>query len=421
MNTSPIARRATRGTRNLALVAAVVTVALFAAACGSDDDDSGATDVSSAPADPVAAAQDRVTAAEAGVTTANDSLTAAASQACSDATNYVEILDRYGKLFTDDAATVGDVNTLGADLVEPRETVAASAAAVAPARDAVAAADQELVDAQAALADAIAIASSLPTSTTTPASTTTTTLVPAATIDRVQQAEDDLAKAGAGITDATPLAEATAEYNSAAFALQIAWMRLLSDGGCLSDEQQANAVAQVTAYTATLQTQLQQIGLYAGEIDGIYGPQTTAAVKQLQKDSGLRETGYVDQSTANALDAKLAELGQQAATVELTNIASLQTVLTLTGFWTGPIDGVWSDELTAALQAFQTELGVPPTGEVDAATLAAFQQALAAITGLVTATTTLVPDTVAPPVVTEAPPAPPTEAPVPPTETSTAP
>jgi peptidoglycan hydrolase-like protein with peptidoglycan-binding domain len=414
MKTSPTARGA-RGTRKLALLAAVTTIALFVAACGSDDD-SSSTEVSAAPEDPVAAAQARVAAAESGVKSAQESLTAAGAQACSDATNYVEILDRYGKLFTDDAATVGDVNTAGDDLVAPRDAVKASAAAIEPARDAVAAAQQELVDAQAALADEIAIASSLPTSTTTPESTTTTTLVPAASVDRVEQAEKDLAKVSAGITEVTPLAEATAEYNSAAFALQIAWMQLLSDGGCLSDEQQANAVAQVTAYTANLQTQLQQVGLYAGEIDGIYGPETLAAVKQLQKDSGLRETGYVDQATSAALDTKLAAVGQQAANAELTNTATVQTVLTLTGFWTGPIDGVWTDELTAALQAFQTKLGVEPTGEVDAATLAAFQQALAAVTGIVTSTTTLVPETVAPaPPVTEAP------AVEPPTETSTAP
>ena len=355
----------------------------------------------------MAAAEDRVAAAESGVTAAGDALTAAGSQFCSDATNYVEIFDRYGKLFTDDAATVGDVKTLGADLVAPRETVAGSVQGVLDARDAVAAAEQELVDAQAALAEAIAVASSVATSSTTPGTTTTTTLVPAATVDRVQQAEDELAEAGAGITDVTPLAEATAEYNSAAFALQIAWMRVLSDAGCLSDEEQANAVAQVAAYTTTLQTELQLIAYYEGEIDGIYGPQTVEAVKLLQKDSGLPETGFVDMATANALDAKLAEVGQQAAAAELTDIASLQTVLKLTGFWTGPIDGQWTDELTAALQAFQTALGVPPTGEVDAATLAAFQQALTAGTEPATPTTTPVADTTAPPPTA----APPTEPP----------
>jgi len=73
---------------------------------------------------------------------------------------------------------------------------------------------------------------------------------------------------------------------------------------------------------------------------------------------------------------------------ELTSTAALQTILTLTGFWTGPIDGKWTDELTVALQAFQSKLGVPPTGEVDVATMAAFQQAVAALKESTTATTT---------------------------------
>ena len=305
----------------------------------------------------------------------------------------IEVLDRYGKLFTDDAATVGDIQTLGADLVEPRETVASAVNEVEEAKTALAAAGQELADAQAALVEAIATASSLPTSSTTPATTTTTTLVPPATIERVQQAEDDLAQTSEGITAATPLAEATAEYNSAAFALQIAWLRLLYDAGCLTDEQQAQAVEQVTAYTTAVQTELQQVGYYEGPIDGIYGPATVDAVKRLQADSGLPETGFLDKATAEALDELLAELGLQTAAADLTYTASVQTVLTLTGFWQGPIDGVWTDELTAALQEFQIALGVEPTGIVDAATLAAFQQALAALQAAPTPTSTSAPAT----------------------------
>ena len=100
-------------------------------------------------------------------------------------------------------------------------------------------------------------------------------------------------------------------------------------------------------------------------------------MKRLQADSDLNETGFVDRATAEALDALLANLELQAAATNLTHTASVQTVLTLTGFWEGPVDGVWTDELTAALQEFQTALGVEPTGVVDTATLAAFQQALA--------------------------------------------
>jgi hypothetical protein len=92
----------------------------------------------------------------------------------------------------------------------------------------------------------------------------------------------------------------------------------------------------------------------------------------------------VDEATARALQAKLDAVGQQAAT----QTTVLQTILTLTGFWNGPIDGQWTDALTQALIALQTKLGVSPTGEVDAATVAAFEQALAALATPVTSVTT---------------------------------
>ncbi len=359
-------------------MAALVAVALVVAACSDDDDGGAASTESASEQDPIAAAEERVAAAEADVAESQAALEAAHGQFCVDAESYLDAVDRYGKLFTDDAATVGDVQTLGADLAEPRDTVAASVNEVEDAKSAVAAAGQELLDAEAALAEAIATASSVPISSTPPETTTTTTLVPPATVDRVQQAEDDLADVSEGITASTPLSEATAEFNSAAFALQVAWLRLFADAGCFDDERQAEAVAHVAAYTTNLQTELQLVGYYDGEIDGIYGPATVEGVKRLQADSGLRETGFVDQATAAALDALLADLDLQQAAADLTHTASVQTVLAVTGYWGGPIDGVWTDELTAALQAFQTALGVEPTGVVDAATMAAFQQALAA-------------------------------------------
>jgi predicted lipoprotein with Yx(FWY)xxD motif/murein L,D-transpeptidase YcbB/YkuD len=363
-------------------------MSLFATACSGDDDDIATTETTGgtateattteappteAPEDPVAAAEQRVADAEDGATQSQEALTSAHSDFCDATEGYVEALDRYGRVFTDRAATVGDVKTLGSDLVEPRDEVVSAADAVDTATTDLAAAQQELADAQAALVAAVATASSVPNSTTTPTTSTTTTLVPAATIERVQQAEDDLARVSRGITDETPLAEAAADYNSAALALQIAWLRLLDDAQCLTDEQQAAATEQIVAYTTALQTDLQTAGYDPGPIDGVYGPQTVAAVEQLQTDSDLRVTGLVDEATARALQEKLAAAGQEQAR----QTVMLQTILTLTGFWDGPRDGVWTDDLTEALIDFQTALGVEPTGVVDAATIAAFEQALA--------------------------------------------
>jgi predicted lipoprotein with Yx(FWY)xxD motif len=383
---------------------------LLAAGCSGDDDDvattdtAGATAPTEAPEDPVAAAQQRVTDAEDGVTQSQEALTTAHGEFCTATEGYIETLDRYGRVFTDDAATVGDIKTLGSDLAAPRDDVVAAADGVGTAKDDLAAAQQELVDAQAALAAAIATASSVPNSTATPTTSTTTTLVPPATIARVQQAEDDLARVSRGITDETPLVEAAADYNSAALALEMAWLGLLNDAGCLTDEQQANAAEQIAAYTTGLQTDLTTAGYDPGPIDGVYGPKTVEAVEQLQTDSELPVTGFVDEATARALQEKLAAVGQQ----QTNQTVMLQTILSLVGFWDGPIDGVWTDELTQALKDFQTHLGVEPTGVVDAATIAAFQQALANLESGSTPTTSL-PATVAPtapPTATTAAPAP---------------
>ncbi|HTN80073.1 MAG TPA: peptidoglycan-binding domain-containing protein [Acidimicrobiales bacterium] len=363
------------------LTVAILGFALVAAACG---DDSSSTD-------PVSTAQTRVSRAQTEVTDAQTSLDAANQQLCSDAEDYVVAIDQYGKLFTNNKTTVGDIKNGGADLITPRTQVVSSAQAVDTAQSDLSNAQAELVSAQAALADAQAAAASVPPSATTaPAATTTTTIVAAETLNRVKQAEADFAAASAGITDSTPIVQAAVEFNSAAFALEASWLKLLSDAGCLTDEQQATAAQKLADYTVALQTELQAAGYYQDAIDGIYGPKTLAAVEQVQTEAGLPVTGLVDQATALALDKK-------AAGKALLQTTALQTVLKITGYWAGPVDGKWTPELTDALETFQTDLGVEPTGVIDPATMAAFEQAVEAAQSeppAPTTTTTLPPSPV---------------------------
>ena len=112
----------------------------------------------------------------------------------------------------------------------------------------------------------------------------------------------------------------------------------------------------------------------------------------------------MDQATALALNKKLEAVNTQAANQAMTQAASVQTLLKLVGYWTGPIDGQWTPALTDAVKKFQTDLGVEPTGAVDAATLAAFEQAVAAKKEAAATTTTAAPPpTTAPPATTAAP------------------
>ena len=202
------------------------------------------------------------------------------------------------------------------------------------------------------------------------------------------KAESDLEAAMQGVTDQTPLTQATAQVNSAAFALQVTWLRLFNEAGCLTDEQQQKAATAVQEYTVALQTALRTAGYYTADIDGIYGPTTAEAVQKLQSAHGLTPTGWVDRSTAAALDAELLAKSGAVTTEVLTHTAAVQSTLKLAGYWTGPIDGQWTPELTEALQNLQTALGVPATGAVDAATLAALEQTIAQGKAAATSTTT---------------------------------
>jgi peptidoglycan hydrolase-like protein with peptidoglycan-binding domain len=320
-------------------------------------------------------AQAKVTSKEKAVTEAQTAFDHASQSFCTNSKTYIEAIDRYGNVLTQTAVTVGDVKTAGADLAKPKADVKTSADAVLTARDDLAAAKKELEAANAELA-----AAKSGTSTSAPAataSTTTAPLLPPATVGRVQQAESDFETSSRAITDTTPLAEAGAQFNSAAFALEVAWLRVVVDAGCLTDEQLAQAQAKVGDYTAELQAALKAAGFYSGPVDGVYGPATVDAVKALQEKAGLPQTGVVDRATAGVLYSELAAKGGSLGAQSIASTAALQTVLMLAGYWNGPIDGQWSDALTNSLKSFQKALGVPATGAVDAATLEALQKAIA--------------------------------------------
>jgi murein L,D-transpeptidase YcbB/YkuD len=316
---------------------------------------------------------------ENAVTDAEADLAAASGAFCGASKDYVLALDRYGDVLNTTAPTVGDVRAGGADLAAPREDAFDGAEAALEAQQALLTAEQELADARAALAEAEAGPSGTPVASGAE-QPTTTPLAPTATVERVEQAESEFAAAQESVTDETPLTDASEQFNSAAVALELAWLRLFVDAGCVADEQQQQAEAAVSAYTTALQQNLADAGYYGGTVDGVYGPVTVTAVEDLQRANDLPVTGTVDKATAAALQAELVALGGAAAQESVATTAAIQQTLKLAGFWDGPVDGVWTEALTEALQALQVELGVEPTGTVDAATLSAFEKALSELT-----------------------------------------
>ena len=104
-----------------------------------------------------------------------------------------------------------------------------------------------------------------------------------------------------------------------------------------------------------LQTLLQQGGYYDGAIDGIYGPQTIAAVSTLQNDLGVEDDGMYGPNTHQAL---LDALGLADTPL----IKELQTELKALGYYTGEVDGIYGAGTINAVKAAQKDCGIKEDG-----------------------------------------------------------
>jgi len=326
-------------------------------------------------------AQAQVSAKEKAVTEAESAFSSASEAFCSASVDYITAVDVYGDVINETTPTVGDVQNAGTDLVAPRDDAMNTAQAAVDAQNALVTAQEELIAAQQALA----IAEAGPSGTPSPVDAVTpsaTELAPEATVERVKLAESDFAQTSEGIDPSTPLREASEQFHAAAVGLELSWINLFVNTGCATEDQARLASETAKAYTKTLQKHLKDAEYYTGEVDGIYGPLTTQAVEDLQKKHDLPVTGTLDLETANALQADLIALGFTEAQASLASTAAVQQTLTLIGYWDGPVDGVWTDELTDAVKEAQEALGVEPTGEIDAATVKAFQETLAKVADL---------------------------------------
>jgi peptidoglycan hydrolase-like protein with peptidoglycan-binding domain len=77
-------------------------------------------------------------------------------------------------------------------------------------------------------------------------------------------------------------------------------------GGYNSSQQSSASASQSPAVSQALvrqvQTSLQQAGTYSGRIDGLWGPETEAAVRSYQQQHNLNATGQLDGDTLASLN-----------------------------------------------------------------------------------------------------------------------
>jgi peptidoglycan hydrolase-like protein with peptidoglycan-binding domain len=135
---------------------------------------------------------------------------------------------------------------------------------------------------------------------------------------------------------------------------------------------QTTTVSAASPAVAQLQLGMTSLGYYSGPIDGVYGAETAGGVKAMQQALGVTADGIFGPETYTALKASA-----KTAAFATSVVVSIQTTLKRYGYYSGPIDGVYGADTTAAVKHLQTSLGLPADGRVGPETVAAFNKGVA--------------------------------------------
>jgi cell wall-associated NlpC family hydrolase len=120
------------------------------------------------------------------------------------------------------------------------------------------------------------------------------------------------------------------------------------------------AGAAASSDTMLVQRDLNGIGYNAGTVDGVQGPQTTAAVKAFQHDTAITADGVAGATTTSALKGKVGQVQQVAGSSP---------------------DGDFGPNTTAAVKAWQTAHGLTADGIAATNTMAAMRITRVVVTG----------------------------------------
>jgi hypothetical protein len=130
---------------------------------------------------------------------------------------------------------------------------------------------------------------------------------------------------------------------------------------------------------AALQVALRIGGTYSGGIDGIFGPETQAAVRRFQRSKGLNVDGDPGPRTRAAfgpfarhrLGSRLLRRGRFGW-----DVAALQHLLVRCGFSVGAIDGFFGPRTRSEVVRYQHRAGLSVDGVAGAATIGGLRRAL---------------------------------------------
>ena len=125
-----------------------------------------------------------------------------------------------------------------------------------------------------------------------------------------------------------------------------------------------------------LQTRMTELGYYEGGASGTYDNAMVSAVKNLQKDLGLAETGITSKELEEVIfsDEAPVSAGQITISEGMSGpvVKKLQEALTSLGLYSGAIDSIYDVEVSDAVKTFQQACGY----DADGVATAEVQQAI---------------------------------------------
>ncbi|MBW8269944.1 peptidoglycan-binding domain-containing protein [Caldovatus aquaticus] len=130
-----------------------------------------------------------------------------------------------------------------------------------------------------------------------------------------------------------------------------------------------------------VQQRLREIGVYQGALDGVWGPDSQAALERFQQGRSLRVTGQLNQATVATLGLRPADLlaagsgaaatgadaapAAMAAPLSAFAVRNVQARLRAMGFYRGPADGIWGPGTQAAVERFRQGRGLQANGQLN--------------------------------------------------------
>ena len=142
-------------------------------------------------------------------------------------------------------------------------------------------------------------------------------------------------------------------------------------GAALALAAAPSAAAAASADVAALQAALSARGTYAGNVDGLAGPETARAVSAFQRRAGLTVDGVAGPQTRRALGrVGRHPYGSRVMLERMVgwDVAVLQFELESHGFPCAGVDGGYGSHTTAAVSRAQAHYGLPVDGAAGLAT-----------------------------------------------------